>query len=445
MHPLERKISSYIARYSLISPDEKCIIVAVSGGADSVALLAALQALGYNCTAAHCNFHLREAESDRDTHHVEEICRKLNTPLSIKHFDVASRRMATGESVEMACRTLRYLWFREIADTMHCHSVAVAHHRDDNIETMLLNMMRGTGLSGLTGMSPRNGLIIRPMLECTRPEIKDYLKTRALGYVTDSTNACNDYLRNRLRNLVIPAMTASFPNAKKAMSHTINCLSDTEAFYRHAVEEKKAAYTDKDFRTIYLSRLINTEPQARLLLYEWLKPYGFNATQTDKIAATQHSGAIFEAGKKRVTINRGTAEITDIHSDKTPADTGYVIDITQTILNPAYISVNRLDVSKFRSESDPRVLFLDESVLKGNPVFELRHWRHGDRIAPFGMQGSRKVSDVFSDAKLSVNEKEKIWLLTRNGVVLWIAGLRTSRHFAVTTESNHYLRLQLHN
>ncbi len=444
MHPLERKIYSYIARYSLIPIDEKCVIVAVSGGADSVALLAALQAAGYNCAAAHCNFHLRGAESDRDTRHVEEICKKLNIPLTIKHFDVASRRMATGESVEMACRTLRYQWFSEMADSMHCHTVAVAHHRDDNIETMLLNMMRGTGLSGLTGMSPRNGLIIRPMLECTRSEIKDYLKTRALGYMTDSTNACNDYLRNRLRNLVIPTMTASFPNAKEAISHTINCLADTEAFYRRAVEEKKAAYTDKDFRTIYLNKLINTEPQARLLLYEWLKPYGFNTTQTDKMAAAPHSGAIFESAKKRVTINRGTAEITDIYSDKAIANTDYAIDITKTILHPAHIEVNRYDASKFQPEPDPRVLFLDDSVLEGNPVFELRHWRHGDRIAPFGMQGSRKVSDVFSDAKLSVNEKEKIWLLTRNGVVLWIAGMRTSRHYAVTTESSHYLRLQLH-
>ncbi|MDE7125343.1 MAG: tRNA lysidine(34) synthetase TilS, partial [Muribaculaceae bacterium] len=301
MHQLEQKISDFIHRHNLIGPQEQRIIVAISGGADSVALLAAMTALGYNCAAAHCNFHLRGEESDRDTRHVADICDRLGVDLSIKHFDIDARRRATGESVEMACRALRYEWFARLADSQQCRTVAVAHHLADNTETMLLNMMRGTGISGLTGMQPRNGLIIRPMLDCTRHEIESYLKERDIRFVNDSTNASNDYLRNRVRNIIIPAMENCFPNASHAMKHTMECLSDTERFYRQALEEKRNVYMSEDNSTIFLLRLAENEPMARLLLYEWIRPYGFNVSQASDMLTKARCGAEFTAGNTRIS------------------------------------------------------------------------------------------------------------------------------------------------
>ena len=444
MHQLEQKISDFIHRHNLIGPQEQRIIVAISGGADSVALLAAMTALGYNCAAAHCNFHLRGEESDRDTRHVADICDRLGVDLSIKHFDIDARRRATGESVEMACRALRYEWFARLADSQQCRTVAVAHHLADNTETMLLNMMRGTGISGLTGMQPRNGLIIRPMLDCTRHEIESYLKERDIRFVNDSTNASNDYLRNRVRNIIIPAMENCFPNASHAMKHTMECLSDTERFYRQALEEKRNVYMSEDNSTIFLLRLAENEPMARLLLYEWIRPYGFNVSQASDMLTKARCGAEFTAGNTRISINRGTAEISDITSDGLPnTQSNHIVDISRSIHTPVAIAASMHPASEFKPERNPRVMCLDEKVLLDNPVFELRHWQQSDRIAPFGMSGTRKLSDVFSDAKLSVNEKRRIWILTRNGIIIWVAGLRASRHFAITPATKRYLRLEL--
>lgn len=438
MHPFEQEIADSIARHGLISPQEQCVLVAVSGGADSVALLAALCALGYPCSAMHCNFHLRGEESDRDTRHTADICRRLGVDVSVKHFDVEKRREATGESMEMACRSLRYDWFAEMADSRQCRTVAVAHHRDDNVETMLLNLMRGTGLAGLTGMSPRNGLYVRPMLECTRAEIEGYLADRGLDYVTDSSNASNDYLRNRLRNIVIPDMERCFPGARESMARTIGCLAEAESFYREAVERKRREYMPDDSH-IRIDRLIESEPQARLLLFEWLRPMGFNASQAADIIASGRSGAVFESQGIRITLSRGTAEITRAADPKPET---YSVDISQTILRPAFIAVSRHVAADFKPERDARVLCLDESVLEGEPEFELRRWRKGDYIEPFGMKGRKKLSDIFSDAKLSLNQKNRMWVLTRNDTVLWIPGLRTSRHFAVGPSTPGYLRLE---
>lgn len=440
MHPLESKIANAITRHNLISPHERNIIVAVSGGADSVALLAALTALGYNCVAAHCNFHLRGEESNRDTRHVADICDSLGIDLSIHHCDVDGRRRATGESVEMACRSLRYEWFGHLADSLGCCSVAVAHHRSDNIETAMLNLVRGTGLAGLSGMKPRNGLIIRPMLECTRAEIEKYLHDREISWVTDSTNASNDYMRNRMRNIVLPQLEQSFPHALEGISASMSHIAEAEDFYRRCISEKQATYTSGEY--IDIARLAAEEPSAKLLLFEWLHPLGFSATQVTDMLSNSRSGATFVAGDRHITINRGIAEIT-MHDQDTDNTKAHIVDISRTILTPAFIDVSQHGVAEFSVERDAHVLCIDTRALEGDPVFELRHWQRGDTLAPFGMQGTRKVSDIFTDAKLSTNAKKRVWLLTRNGTVLWVAGLRTSRHFAITPETKHYLRLQL--
>ena len=206
---LTEKVKDAIERQGLLRPQGR-VVVAVSGGADSVALLSVLLELGYDCLAAHCNFGLRGAESVRDMRHVESLADRLGVDLCVRDFDVAARRADTGESVEMACRELRYEWFYELVDRERAQAIAVGHHAEDQLETLFLNLLRGTGITGLRGMRPRNGHVVRPMLECTRAEIEDYLHTRGLDWVTDSTNASDDFTRNRLRNRLLPLVDELF-------------------------------------------------------------------------------------------------------------------------------------------------------------------------------------------------------------------------------------------
>ncbi|MDE6491207.1 MAG: tRNA lysidine(34) synthetase TilS, partial [Muribaculaceae bacterium] len=228
MDELEHKVLQSIARHRLIADDTRPVIVGLSGGADSVALLATLTALGYRCVAAHCNFGLRGEESIRDRDHSRAIADRLGCEWITTEFNTRAYMLQNGISLEMACRDLRYNWFAEQLNALGAQAIAVAHHRDDNIETLMLNLLRGSGIRGLRGMRPRNGDIIRPLLECTRSDITAYLERRAIPYITDSSNLENDVARNRLRNIVLPCIYREFPQAPDTISRTIAILAGTE-------------------------------------------------------------------------------------------------------------------------------------------------------------------------------------------------------------------------
>ncbi len=415
------------------------VVVAVSGGADSVALLAALAASGYECVAAHCNFHLRGAESDRDMRFTQELCAHLDVDLYIKDFDVDERCEATGESVEMACRELRYAWFDSLIDRLRAQAVAVAHHREDNIETFFLNLMRGSSISGLTGMRWRNNMVIRPMLDLSRAEIEDYLAARQLQFVNDSTNAENIYSRNRLRNVVIPAITSQFPGAQAGILTSMGILTENNEFYRQAIAEKTEIYLTGN--VIHLAELIAEQPSARLLLYEMTRQWGFNMKQIDDIiASAQKTGLSFSAGNTTLELDRGKLNIvgrTALSADETE------VSLHRDIISPLKIAVSDLPVATFRPSRDPGTAYFDISILDGDPKFALRKWRRGDRITPFGMKGSRLLSDIFSDAKYSAADKRATWLLTRNGVIVWAVGLRATNLYSITPDTRRYLRLTL--
>ena len=219
------------------------VIVALSGGADSVALLAVLRQLGCDCRAAHCNFHLRGEESMRDMRHVQALCAELGVDLYIRDFDVPAQMKACGESVEMACRTLRYHWFDELLDRERASYIAVGHHREDRAETFMLNLMRGAGLEGLTSMRMVEGNVIRPLLDLSREEIEKYLAACGLGFVTDSTNAENEYRRNSLRNRVFPLLGEIFGSAAiDSVVKTPENLERSRSVYREAIKTKSELY-----------------------------------------------------------------------------------------------------------------------------------------------------------------------------------------------------------
>lgn len=432
------KIRKSIDRNNLLL-DEDIVIVTLSGGADSVALLSALVSLGYNCVAAHCNFHLRGEESNRDCKHAQAIATHFKVKCFVKDFDVPTYEREHKISTEMACRELRYDWFEQLRCDLKANAIAVAHHRDDNIETFFLNLLRGTGITGLSGMSPQNGYIIRPMLDCSREEIEQYLHAQNLNFVTDSTNAQNDFLRNRLRNIIIPAIADQFPGAKEAIASTISILAKNESIYRQYIDYSFKRYQHDN--TIDIKTLIANEPQAETILFEMIRPLGFNYTHAHDIITAAHlSGKRFYALNNIATLNRGKLLLSVV--DNTSACDEHPIDLTSSISYPITLNVSSSECNEDTSiPTTPDTIMLDASVFDGNPRFTLRHWRKGDRIAPFGMRGTKKLSDIFSDAKLSLDEKSHIWLLTRNDEILWIIGLRASRHYPITHNTSRIITI----
>ena len=320
---ITNKIRKYIFRHNLLNNDD-FVLVALSGGADSVFLLRVLLHLGYNVEAIHCNFHLRGQESMRDETFVRDLCKRLKVTLHVKHFDTTDYAHTHHQSIELAARTLRYDYFEQLRQQRHATLIAVAHHRDDNVETMIWNMVRGTGLRGLRGMLPRNGFIVRPLLNISRKEIINALDDIKQDYVTDSSNLQTDYTRNKIRHEVIPLLQTLNPAAEKNLSTMMDNMQDIWSIYSQYIEEaKRTCVTEaNDMIRIDLSRLSPDAP-CRTILHEILSPYGFNRTQTDdmfsalsgKVFTSEHCEAhvkVSASGKRVIrVITPKTNEITE--------------------------------------------------------------------------------------------------------------------------------------
>lgn len=441
----EQRIQSIIDRHALLRRGSP-VIVALSGGADSVALLTVLTRLRYECIAAHCNFHLRGAESIRDMRHAEKIARELGVDIYIREFDVPARMRKTGESLEMACRELRYNWFHELLDRDYSQAIAVAHHREDNIETFLLNLLRSTGLAGLTGMEYRRGYVVRPFLDVSRTEILQYLENEGLTFVTDSSNASNDFKRNRLRNVVIPTFEKHFEGAGNAMLAVMNHLRDSHRLVELAVSAAYDKIKTED-ESIDIGRLVGLygKEMSEILLFEMLKERGVSRTRTDNMvraAERNSSGLTFDIDRDHFAeFDRGILSLHLKTKGEEKAD-ATLVSLTRDIITPVHISITPHSVAEFRPERNTAVMFLDISALAGDATFEIRHPKRGDRMQPFGMTSDKLVSDILKDAKFSAAQKRSVWLLIRNGTILWIIGLRASAHFTVNPETRRYLRLE---
>lgn len=427
-------------------PPSSTIIVGLSGGADSVGLLAALIGSGANCVAAHCNFHLRGKESDRDMDHCISLCKRLEVPLIIKHFDVPARQAATSESLEMACRSLRYDWWNELIDKGKGDFIAVGHHREDNVETFFLNLLRGSGINGLKGMLPVNGKIIRPLLNISRKNIERFVTDKGLSWVDDHTNFENEYKRNRLRNIILPELERQFPGATDAMVKSIGILRDNYSLYRSAICDKAAEYI-RDNGDIDVSGIVRAERYCQTMLYELLAPKGFTSSQVDNIMRSvdgscpgSFSGQIFSTPTSRFILERGI-----LSEYRERAD---IPEIRFSNLSSSPLSVTTLTKDEFlslkkRGFLSAKSIYLDSDALSGNPEWILRTWHTGDRLYPFGMKGSRLVSDIFKDLKLSQTEKGSTLLLFRDKELIWIVGIRASRHFCVTEKTRSVIRISM--
>lgn len=430
------EVEQYIVENELLAGGEK-VIVGVSGGADSVALLDILHSFKLECVVAHCNFHLRGEESNRDAFFVEELCKKYGLKYERIDFDTEAHAEINSISIEMAARELRYNWFEQIRTIHMAQKIAVAHHRDDSVETILLNLIRGTGIRGLTGIRPKNGYIIRPLLCLSRNDILEYLKERKLSYVDDSTNSEDLYSRNKIRLNIIPMLETINPSAKEAIIRTSNNLSQVSNIYHLYVNQIKGEIFKDD--KINIALLVQyAEPQA--ILFEILSPYGFNPAVIQQVfeSLLGQSGKTFHSETYELLKDRGFFILKK--KEALSLDSFTIHKDDNIIIHPVPLKIERTLINgDFAIEKDSKTLYVDAS--KVNYPLTLRHWRQGDRFIPFGMKGKKKVSDYFSDNKFSLFDKEEAWLLCSGEDIMWIVGHRSDDRFKIDNDTTEVIKI----
>jgi len=436
------KVSEFIHKHQLFEKDSK-LLVAVSGGVDSVVLLHLLQSLHYNCVVAHCNFHLRGAESDRDADFVKTQAEIYGIKFLRADFDTTKVAFDEKISIEMAARKLRYEWFEAIRIQEKCNYVVVAHHNDDSIETFFLNLVRGTGIAGLSGIAPKNGFVVRPLLDCLREDILDYAKQHALSYCIDSTNSDNSYRRNFIRNKIIPLFKELNPSFQKTMFENMKRVANIDNFVCNYISSQCNSLIIRDADDFRISiEELKEQPEPAFILYELLTPFGFNSAIVEQIF--QHIDS--ESGKRFFSSSHLVVKDRDcliVREKKHISNEQYLIDKELLELtSPIKILIKKGVVTDCCISKSLNVATLDFHKL--NFPLTLRHWKKGDWFIPFGMKGRKKLSDFFSDKKYSLFDKEKCWLLVDNtDTIVWVVSERIDDRFRITPETTVFYQLEI--
>ena len=435
---LNRIIAKYIFQNNLLRKDGK-YLVALSGGADSVSLLLILKSLGYQIEAVHCNFHLRGEESDRDERFCIDLCVEEGIPLHRVHFETKSYAELHKVSIEMAARELRYKYFEQLRKDIQADDICVAHHRDDSVETILLNLVRGTGIQGLTGIAPRNGHIVRPLLCVSRLDLEDYLSQRAQKFVTDSTNLVEDVQRNKIRLRVIPLLKEINPKA-------VENIYKSSLYLREV--EKAALSTVKDGllegKKILFKRLRET-PSPEFSLWYVLKDFHFSSFQIEEMleAIGSQSGKEWHSDSHVVVTDRDGFVIDkikkqDFFSMKIIGEGSYILPnsglklIIRSVPKPG----------DFRIDKSKTVAMLDAELVKF--PLTVRNTITGDSFAPFGMKGTKLVSDFLTDLKKDIlSKREQLVVTDVSGNILWIMNERPDNRFRITAETRNILILEI--
>lgn len=438
------RISRFIDGNGLLEQGAQ-VVVGLSGGADSTALLKVLTSLGYRCTAVHCNFRLRGVESDRDQQFCTDLCKSLGIPLIICSYDTKAYAAEHGISIEMAARELRYADFERIRKETGASAICIAHHRDDSVETLLLNLIRGTGLKGLTGIKPINGHIVRPLLCVSRQDIESWLGETGQSYITDSTNLETDYTRNKIRLQLLPIMRSINPGADNSIEQTAMHLQQAYALYSQAVEQALPQITAQkgNSLTVNIDRLKQSvSPEG--LLFEILSPLGFNDSQITSIARSFDSqpGITFCSSTHRLIKERDSFTVSPLESlDFKPVTIDIQPGSTTTLPNGRTLIVSSAPAGTPIS-TQPGTATFDAAMLGNGPI-TIRTWREGDRLVPFGMKGSKLVSDLLTDCKVSATARPRQLVATFNNEIIWVVGLRSSNLFRVTEHTTTQLILTI--
>ena len=441
---MEKRIKEFISQNDLLA-DGAHVIVGLSGGADSTALLLVLLRLGYKCTAVHCNFHLRGAESDRDQQFVTDLCQKLGVQLTICSYDTRSYAKQRGISIEMAARELRYADFDRIMNETGAAAVCIAHHRDDSVETVLLNLIRGTGIKGLTGIKPRNGNIIRPLLCVSRREIEDWLTQQGQPFITDSTNLEADYTRNKIRLQLLPLMRAVNPDVDNAICETANHLQQSYTVYRDAIDKASAGIVKgaDDGFTIDIPGLVKL-PSVSAFLFETLSPLGFNSAQIESIAASVNArpGLRFSSATHEIIKGRDEFSVRKLSQDEfNPVTLDIGPGKSVTLPDGRTLTISTAPAGTPVSKNPDTATF-DMSMLTGGQL-TVRPWTAGDSFIPFGMKGRKLVSDYLTDIKVNPAERRNQLVVSFGNDIIWLLGHRASNLYRVTKQTGTRLILTI--
>ena len=446
------QFQAYINRYNLIAEGDK-LILALSGGIDSMVLADLLLKAKVEFVAAHCNFHLRGHESDGDDWFVRKFAEKRGIQCFVKHFETEKYAAKYGISIEMAARDLRYAWFEQLRQQLGYDKIAVAHHADDQAETFFINLLRGAGLNGLKGMKPQNGVIIRPLLWASREQIRKYAVENHIVWREDHTNVESVYLRNRIRNQLLPVFDELQPKARHGLYKSLEHLSAENELYRMLLKEKLAQIVEREGEILRLpySKIIKAEVPEPVegptysfqLLFEWLRQYGFNTDQCHFIydALGTGIGNQYCSPTHCLVIGRDDLQLSEI---KEKTDDEILIQIREEeILSPVHLRFSKLEkTADFIIDKSSEVAQLDFDKLSF--PLTLRHWRHADRFHPLGMKGSKLLSDFFVDQKFTEYQKQNVWLLvSADGEILWVMGYRIDDRFKIVNDTKTVFECRL--
>ncbi|MCD6597403.1 MAG: tRNA lysidine(34) synthetase TilS [Bacteroidales bacterium] len=432
----------FITDNDLFSKKDK-ILITVSGGMDSRLMVELFSKTGFQFGIAHCNFQLRGNEANRDEQFVKDLAFKVNSPFYSIRFDTLKYARENKVSIQMAARNLRYQWFEKTREQNHYDYIALAHNKDDLEETFFINLTRGTGIRGLSGIKVKNEKLVRPLLFASRAIIQQYLEKHGLSYVEDSSNAEIKYVRNRIRHKIIPEFEKFQPDFRKNLDKTISYLSETDKLLQLVIQKKHQELVKEKDDNVYIDKIKLRELKFNnVYLFEFLRPYGFPSPIIQDILASlsSTSGKQFFSENYRLVTDRDYLIITKKRKNE---PVYYIIDNQETHLELPI----RIRLKKFENNPDYKppvtnsIASIDADKIKFPLI--LRKWQKGDSFIPFGMKHSKKLSDFFIDLKLSLPEKENVWLLTSENKILWVIAYRTDDRYKITNQTKNILQLEL--
>ena len=438
------KIEAKFIREHLLMDFHKLYIVAFSGGADSTALLLSLKSLGYKIVAAHCNFHLRGAESERDEHFCEELCRREHIELHRIHFDTKAYAELHKVSIEMAARELRYHYFEQLRNDISAEGICVAHHRDDSVETVLLNIIRGTGFYGLTGIAPKNGYILRPLLGVSHQNIINYLTSLNQNFVTDSSNLVDDVQRNKIRLYVIPLMQKVNPAVSENIDKTAQRMTEASKILDAALSKSAQEVCRRHEKELEIDiKGLNGLVSPEYTLWFVLRDYSFSSAQIEQISHSLGSGS----GRKWLSkthiclINRGKILVSELRND----DFSKKMKIPEMgiyIFSDVKFKITIEDISSFVLDKSKNSACFDAEKVKF-PLL-IRYANNGDKFVPFGMIGVKLLSDYMTDRKFSVLKKQiQLVVCNDDGDIIWLVGERPDNRFRITSDTQKILKITI--
>lgn len=430
----------------------KKLLVAISGGIDSVVLTHLLIKLNYSISLAHCNFSLRGKESNKDEEFVQELGEKLNIPAHTIKFNTEEYATEKGISTQMAARELRYTWFEKILTENNLDYIITAHHKDDVIETFLINLTRGTGLDGLTGIPEVNGNIVRPMLPFIRETILVYATKKKLDWREDSTNSSIKYFRNKIRHKIVPVLKELNPNLLETFYNTLENLKGSQQIIQDSIQniKEKASTTIKNevhFNIEILKNLSNP----KVYLFELLHEYGFTEWNDVTNLLDAQTGKKVLSKTHQLLKNRDVLVLSEITKSPTNVNVE-IFEKTKEILEPIHLTFETILIPITATNIDNKafeeIIFDNANAIsldlnKIQFPLTIRKWQEGDFFFPIGLNGKKKLSKYFKDEKLSLNEKENTWLLCSNNEVVWVIGKRLDERFKITKKTSNILNIKI--